>query len=86
MKRSGRTRFFESQAPLLSFTSASLSNECAPIFLSQLIQFRSILIAQSFRTNGLNSCMLLTQLATSAMLLALACTHTAADDSWFYWG
>ena len=55
--------------------------------LSQLVQFAAILGAPIlFRWTGLSTGILLTQLATAAMLFSLASTHSAHRNAWLYWG
>ena len=54
--------------------------------LSQLVQFFAVLLAPLlFRRTGLSTGVMLTQLATAAMLLSLAAAHTLTHAAWLYW-
>jgi MFS family permease len=55
--------------------------------LSQLVQFGAILLAPVlFRAAGLQNGIMISQLSTAGMLLALATVHSAASAGVFYWG
>ncbi len=54
--------------------------------LSQLVQFVAVLSAPFFfRHTGLPTGIMVTQLATAAVLACLACAHTALYAVWIYW-
>ena len=63
----------------------SLQSMGSVFSVSQLVAFGAILIAPLlFRSTGLATGVMLTQLTTAAMLLALARAHTLAQAAWLY--